>query len=164
MPRLDNPRHELYAQGIAKGKSQRQSYLDAGYSPTGDPSTDSCASQLLSQLKVIARVSELLEAAAKRTEVTIESISAEYEEARNLAIVEKQTSAAVAATTGKAKLHGLITDKVKSEITGQDGAPLLEGRDLARRIAMTLAMADQGKPSVPSVASDDRPSEGEHVH
>jgi len=50
---------------------------------------------------------------AKKVEVTVESLAAELEEARTLAIGEKQTSAAVSATMGKAKLFGLGTENRK---------------------------------------------------
>lgn len=62
--------------------------------------------------KVAARVRELQKEHAARHAVTVDSITREYEEARQLALEEKQTSAAVSATTGKAKLHGLLNDKV----------------------------------------------------
>ena len=35
MPVLENQRHELFAQGIAKGQSQREAYQNAGYTATG---------------------------------------------------------------------------------------------------------------------------------
>ena len=44
---------------------------------------------------------------AKKVEVTVESLAAELEEARAIALEEKQSSAAVSATMGKAKLFGL---------------------------------------------------------
>jgi phage terminase small subunit len=60
---------------------------------------------------------ELAEAIAKRqakdakeAEVTHESLLNELEEARSLAIKEKQTSAAVSATMGKANLTGLLIE------------------------------------------------------
>src|SRR5690606_32783594 len=53
------------------------------------------------------RVAEIQNKVAKKVEITVESLAAELEEARGLAITEKQTSAAVSATMGKAKLFGL---------------------------------------------------------
>lgn len=35
MPVLSNSRHELFAQGLAIGKSAKQAYIDAGYKPKG---------------------------------------------------------------------------------------------------------------------------------
>ena len=48
---------------------------------------------------------------AERAEVTLASLLAELEEARLLAIKENQSSAAVQATMGKAKLTGHIIDR-----------------------------------------------------
>ena len=70
------------------------------------------ASELLSSGKVSVRVAELKAEAKERCMVTVESLTEELEEARALALQEGQSSAAVAATMGKAKLHGLLTDKV----------------------------------------------------
>lgn len=67
MPALDNSRHELFAQGIAKGQSQREAYCNAGYTATG-AAADVNACKLLSDAKVAARVRELQERAAVRTE------------------------------------------------------------------------------------------------
>ena len=35
MPILSNSRHEIFAQGLAIGKTQKQAYIDAGYKPKG---------------------------------------------------------------------------------------------------------------------------------
>ena len=34
MPLLDNPRHEIFAQELAKGTSQKEAYVSAGYITT----------------------------------------------------------------------------------------------------------------------------------
>lgn len=81
------------------------------------------ASKMLAEDKVQARLHELQAEAREKHGVTIESLTAELEEARTIAKAEKQASAAVSATMGKAKLHGLVVDK--NEVTGKDGAPLV---------------------------------------
>lgn len=75
------------------------------------------ASRVLANAKVKLRVAELKEAHQKRHEVTVDSLTREYEEARELAKEMGQSAPMVSATTGKAKLHGLMTDKaeVKAE-------------------------------------------------
>jgi len=105
---LKNARHEAFAQALAKGKTQEEAYQIAGYKPNR-----SHASRLVSKGNVAARVAELQGRLAKKVEVTLESLYGELEEARALAVKEKQTSAAVSATMGKAKLAGLIVDKHK---------------------------------------------------
>ena len=50
---------------------------------------------------------------ARKAEITVESLAREYEEARQVAMQEKQASAMVAATTGKGKLAGLLVERHK---------------------------------------------------
>jgi phage terminase small subunit len=108
MPVLTNPRHEQFAQALAKGKSATEAYALAGYK-AHQPS----ASRLLSNAMVAARVEELQGRVAKKVDVTLESLAAELDEARSLAQAEKQPGAMVQATMGKAKLFGKIVDKHK---------------------------------------------------
>ena len=76
------------------------------------------ACQLLSDTKVSQRVMELQEAARNRTLVTVESLTRELDEARDLALADpKGAAAAVSATMGKAKLHGLLIDKQETKGT-----------------------------------------------
>lgn len=106
MPVLKNARHEAFAQAVAKGKSASEAYLAAGYKVNAKTAAEA-ASRLSRNVKVSARVAELQQKVARKVEVTVESLAGELEEARFLAIAEKQTSAAVSATMGKAKLFGL---------------------------------------------------------
>jgi hypothetical protein len=66
------------------------------------------ASRMLAEGKVQARLEELQEQAAKRHGTTIDSLTSELEAARDGAMGTGQFSAAVSATMGKARLHGLI--------------------------------------------------------
>jgi len=79
------------------------------------------ASRMLAEGKVQARLEELHAEAAKRPGTTIDSLTSELEAARDGAMGTGQFSAAVSATMGKAKLHGLVKDKVANEFTGADG-------------------------------------------
>lgn len=105
---LSNPKHEAYAQALAKGQSASEAYETAGYKPSR-----SAASRLSTNVNIERRLGELQAKVAKKVEVTVESLAAELEEARSLAIGEKQTSAAVSATMGKAKLFGLGVENRK---------------------------------------------------
>ncbi len=69
---LKNPRHERFAQEVAKGKSQSDAYAAAGYKPS-----EHHASRLARNGKVKARVAELLERGAAKAEVTVKKIVAE---------------------------------------------------------------------------------------
>lgn len=114
---LSNPRHESFAQALAKGKTADEAYALAGYRPHR-----SNASRMSANDNVRARLEELQGKAAKKVEVTVESLAAELEEARLIAIGEKQSGAAVQATMGKAKLFGLIVDK--KQHSGPNGGPI----------------------------------------
>lgn len=117
MPALENTRHEKFAQELAKGASAGRAYEAAGYDVEGDHA-DQSASRLLSRnAKVRERVAELQEKAATRTEITIQSLCDELDEAKELAKANAQPAAMVAAVMGKAKLTGHIVDKQVQEQT-----------------------------------------------
>ena len=71
MPMLANPRHERFAQELAKGKSADQAYQNAGYAANRGN-----ARRMKANEHVQKRVAELQGRAAERTEVTIESLAA----------------------------------------------------------------------------------------
>lgn len=106
MPVLSNPRHERFAQELAKGKSASEAYVAAGYSDNRHN-----AAALAREQHISTRVAELQERGAKRVEVTVETILAELAEDRELARQHKQVGAAVAASMGRAKVAGLIVEK-----------------------------------------------------
>ena len=111
MAAIDNRKHELFAQALAKGMTQVEAYQDAGYKPDVG-----AACRLSKNVKVVDRVAELQERMAVRIEVTVEDIMRDLEEDRRLAHENGQAGAAVSATMGKAKLFGLITDKLKADV------------------------------------------------
>jgi hypothetical protein len=109
MPVLSNPKHEYFAQGIAKGQTQLEAYEAAGYAPN-----ETHASRLVSNGKVKARVAELLERAAIRTEITIAGLTerlirlADKGEALQDASGFQVSRASV---MDAAKLNGLVVEK-----------------------------------------------------
>ncbi|RKJ96646.1 terminase small subunit [Alicycliphilus denitrificans] len=82
------------------------------------------ASALLKKGDVRVRVEELKARAVERHDITVDDLIRELEEARTAALTTEkpQAAAMVAATLGKAKLLGLITDR--QEHTGRDGGPI----------------------------------------
>jgi phage terminase small subunit len=80
------------------------------------------AKELIDNGKITARVAELQQSLVKRHEVTVDSLMLELEEARMAAMgaSNPQSAAAVAATMGKAKLAGLLVDRVGNP----DGTPM----------------------------------------
>ena len=76
------------------------------------------ASRMLDRPRVALRISQLREKHSKRHNVTVDSLVAELEEIKNVALSAEtpQSSAAVAAVLGKAKLMGL--DKQLVQLSG----------------------------------------------
>lgn len=74
------------------------------------------ASKLLHDPKVAPRIAELQAEAAKASQVTVESITKELEEARELARGEGHSATMVSASLGKAKVNGLLVDKVEAKV------------------------------------------------
>lgn len=81
------------------------------------------AAQLLDHPKIAPRIVELQELADKVASYSLKRAADEYEAARELAMAEKNASAAVSAITGKVKLFGLDKPQVIQH-TGKDGGPI----------------------------------------
>lgn len=116
MPALQNPRHERFAQEVAKGQPASAAYKEAGYRTDGN-AAEASASRLLRDVKVQARIAELQERGAIRTEITLEGLIQEAGAIQQAAMKSNQHSAAVAALTAKAKLAGLWVDRSENENT-----------------------------------------------
>jgi phage terminase small subunit len=125
MPVLKNPKHERFAQELAKGETADEAYQLAGYSENRGN-----AVRLKANESVMKRVKELQSRAADKAVVTIQTLTQELEEARALALKEGQPSAAVSATLGKAKLHGIGSETTR--LTGANGGPV-EMKDVSAR-------------------------------
>lgn len=118
MSALTNPKHERFAQELAKGKSQAEAYAEAGYAPS-EPN----ASRLTSNDKVRARVAEIQERGAIRAEVTIATLTADLLRLRDKG--EKLADAAGLSVARNsvmdiAKLNGLVIDKSLTAATSVD--------------------------------------------
>ncbi|TMJ81611.1 MAG: hypothetical protein E6G76_24890 [Alphaproteobacteria bacterium] len=114
MPALENPRHERYAQliveGLANGDSkpysQSRAYIAAGYTAKDlgkrGGSAQAASSRLL--FRVIHRVREIQQIAARNAAETAEKMARELNEIQYEARADKAHGAAVAAVLGKAKV------------------------------------------------------------
>lgn len=112
MPVLDNQRHELFAQGIAKGQSQREAYIAAGYTQSKSASvTDAAASRLLSDVRVQTRVQELKTKAAERATITLEGWIEEGAELMRKAATAGDHAAASQQFERVAKVAGFWIDR-----------------------------------------------------
>ncbi len=108
MPILKNARHEKFAQELATGKTAAESYVLAGFKPSRKN-----ASRLRANEDISARVAELQGIAARSAVITIESICRELDQANQIAMANGQASAMVSASTLRAKLAGLLKDRVE---------------------------------------------------
>ena len=113
---LRNTRHEAFAKALFErpktGMTLAQCYESAGYKTKGHAS-ETMASRLSFAEHIQARVSELQGAVARKAVISIESICAELDEANAVAKAHGQAGAMVSASTLRAKLAGLLTDKVE---------------------------------------------------
>ncbi len=103
------PKQEAFAQLYIETGNASEAYRCA-YTvreTTKAASVWESASKLLAHPKVSSRVAELQAAHRARHNTTVDTLTNEYEDARRLAMATGQPSAAVSATTGKARIHGL---------------------------------------------------------
>jgi hypothetical protein len=125
MPRLRDPRLEVFARELAASFSAVQAGQTAGYPAARNPKTFAANCRKRAQRKDIrARVAELQEIGAALASVSAGSLIVEAEHARIKAMCEKSgAAAAVSAITCKAKLAGLWRDKVALTDPSGEHAP-----------------------------------------
>ena len=109
---LRNTKHELFAQGLAEGKSADGAYKAAGYK-----SDRAHASRLAANGNIRGRVTELQDAAAAETQITVESLIKEAADIQERATKAGQFSAAIAALISKAKLAGRWVERGEQKNT-----------------------------------------------
>lgn len=119
------PKQEKFALAYVETGNASEAYRRAYDAAKMKPdSINRKAKELLDNGKITARVQELQAGHVERHQLTVDDLLRELEEARTAALTAEtaQSSAAVAATMGKAKLLGL--DKQVIEHTGKDGGPV----------------------------------------
>ena len=134
MPRLQNAKHELFAQELAKGETADKAYQLAGYKENRHN-----ACRLKTNDLVLTRVAELQERGADLTGVTIEGQTAHL-----MRIAEKAEALGEAAGLAVAarahmdisKLNGLVVERSASMITRRDitDEPLSEAEWAAQHV------------------------------
>jgi len=119
MGALKNPREENFAQAYVRTSSSSDAYREAYNAKNMAATSIHVESTRVKQRPTVTlRIKELQEEIKMQHDITIESLLQELEEARTVALTceTPQTSAAVSATMGKAKLTGL--DKQVIELRG----------------------------------------------
>lgn len=107
------PKQEAFARAYVETGNASEAYRRA-YNCKPDAKADGIyvnACKLLTDTKVALRVSQLQAKHQKRHDITVDSITEMLKEDRALARQNAQTGAAVSASMGLAKLHGLIVEK-----------------------------------------------------
>jgi hypothetical protein len=119
------PKQEAFALAYVETGNASEAYRRAYNAGNMKPEViANKASALLKRGDVRVRVEMAQAKAVERHETTVDDILRELEEARALAAGgdKPQPAAMVAASMGKAKLLGMLTDK--TEVTGKDGGPV----------------------------------------
>lgn len=125
MPALRNPRHERFARLLHRYGNARRAYAESGYNarqprtPRETSPLDRCATRLSKHVQVKERLQELTAMAAKRHEITVDTLLDDLETDRRLAHQAAQSGAAVAATMAKAKLLGLVVERKEAGAPGE---------------------------------------------
>lgn len=115
-------KQELFVSAYcSNGFNATRAAIESGYSKE---SAGAIASENLQKPDIIEAIDRYKLSIVKRHGITVDGLLAELEEARTVALTceTPQTSAAIAATMGKAKLTGL--DKQVVEMSGPNGGPM----------------------------------------
>lgn len=140
MPSELTPKQDTFCQKYIELGDATKAYYAAYDAKKSKPITaNRAAKELLDNPKIAARVRALREIHQERHMVTVDSITGELEEARRLALETEQPSAAVTASMGKAKIHGLIVEK--NEHSGPNGGPIVYQSKEQRDAAVAAALA-----------------------
>lgn len=113
---LKNIRHERFVmEYFANGGNAQAAYMVAYPWVTDKRKATNCAFNLVHCNKKIARrMQELRETMARRTEITVEKILEDYQEALDLAKKQEKPGEIVNAATAQAKLVGLMRERVET--------------------------------------------------
>lgn len=134
---LRNVRHERFCLALSEGLSATAAYQRAGYKQTASATAN--AARLITNDNIKIRLAYLQAMLAKSTEITIESICRELDEANQIAKANGQASAMVSASTLRAKLAGLLTDKVQVQAINDPFVGDETVEDIGARMAHDLA-------------------------
>jgi hypothetical protein len=155
MPALQNPRHEHYAQLIVEGLanrdikpySQSRAYIAAGYTAKDlgkrGGSAQAASSRLL--FRLIHRVRELQQIAARNAAETAEKMARELNEIQYEARADKAHGAAVAAVLGKAKVLNIGPEQ---QYDAPDFQQANSMQDIGRKLLQSIGFASPDDVSI----------------
>lgn len=108
-------REVAFARHAANGEQYMDAYVKAGYSATSNHVAKSHGSKVAARPRVRQLIDHLVKLNNTYSTVTVASLTAELEEARQLAIDCEQPAAVTSAIMAKAKLHGLDINRTQIE-------------------------------------------------
>jgi len=120
------PKREAFANAVASGMTQADAYRHAfSAGKMQDATIHKRASELMTDGEVAGRVAELRKPIAKKAQMTLESHLEDLQKLRNMAVKEKQYSAAISAEIARGKAAGVheaeklaLTGRLKLELSG----------------------------------------------
>ncbi len=143
------PKQEAFARSAVEtgnyAEAYRRHYKTDGWS---DGAVWNEASRLAKHPEVSLLMQQLRQEAQEKHEVTIDTITKMLKEDHELARSLDQPSAAVSASMGLAKLHGLIVDKVRASVSR-------EPDDLSDADLAAIATGSRTTPSAQARSSQD---------
>ena len=121
MAALTNPKHEKFCMVWHETGNKSEAYRESHPRSLKwkDVTVHNKSYELSKKGEILVRFGELQDKALESHGVTIESLLRELDEARDMALLEKNshTSAAITATMSKAKLVGLDINKSEVNVT-----------------------------------------------
>lgn len=111
-------KQEKFAQSVASGMNQSDAYRAAyKVGPNTKPETvNQAASRIMADSNVAARVAELRKPIAEKVQITLEGHLRDLMMLRNMAVKEKQISAAISAEVARGKAAGVHIEKSESTV------------------------------------------------
>lgn len=117
MPVLANPRHEAFAQALAKGKTATEAYVEAGFHPH-----DGNAARLRGNERIVSRVAELQARAAEKAEWSAAERLASLKAIHDASLADDRRTA-ISAISEANKMQGSYAP-AKREVSGPNGGPI----------------------------------------
>lgn len=115
------PKQEAFATEVASGKSQADAYRAAYNAENMKPPTvQKRASELMARGDIAGRVAELRKPIADKAQMTLESHLRDLMMLRNMAVKEKQISAAITAEIARGKAAGVHIEKSEQMVTTRE--------------------------------------------
>ena len=109
-----NARQKTFCREFTIDSNGKQAAIRAGYS---EKTAAAQASRLLIKVNVRKRIDDLFAEHRKRIDITRDSLTELFQDDRDLAHKHAQAGAAVSATDKLAKLHGLMVERSKIDVS-----------------------------------------------